>query len=85
MSFKERVRKGFVRWTLKKLEFSKYRVSPLGLATGKYSGKKRLILNLNSRYAHEEIESVNNLDDKEKYLLKYVKIIDAFTKIKEPT
>lgn len=42
-------------------------------------------LNLNSRYAHEEIESVNNLDDKEKYLLKYVKIIDAFTKIKEPT
>lgn len=83
MSFKERVWKGFVRWILKKLEFLKYRVSLLGLVIGKYFGKKRLILNLNLWYVYEEIESVNNLDDKEKYLLKYVKIIDVFIKIKE--
>jgi hypothetical protein len=77
------VQKGFVRGPFEKLEFPCYRVSPLGIATGKYSGKKRLILDLSSPHDHEEIDSVNNLIDKEKCSLKYVRIDDAIAKIKE--
>ena len=39
---------GFLYGPFEKPPFDNYRVSPLGLATGKYSGKKRLIVDLSS-------------------------------------
>jgi hypothetical protein len=42
-----------------------YRVSPIGIVEGKYSGKKRLIVDLSSPHDSEEHSSINNLIDKE--------------------
>ena len=42
------VRMVFLYGPFSKPPFDKYRVSPLGLAVGKYSGKKRLIVDLSS-------------------------------------
>ena len=40
--------KGYLYGPFKSPPFKTYRVSPLGLATGNYSGKKRLIVDLSS-------------------------------------
>ena len=44
--------------------FDYYRVSPLGVAIGKYSGKKRLILDLSSPHGEDLVCSVNSGIDK---------------------
>ncbi|VDI05554.1 Hypothetical predicted protein [Mytilus galloprovincialis] len=51
-------------------------VSPLGVATGKYSDKKRLILDLSSPH-NDECLSVNDMIDKSDCSMSYVKIDDA--------
>ena len=63
--------------------FKNYRVSPIGVATGKYSGKKRLILDLSSPHDDDQIPSVNSCINKSEYSLKYVKIDDAIEVIKK--
>lgn len=57
--------------------FEHYRVSPLGIATGKYSGKKRLIVDLSSPHEGPFNVSVNDLIDKDSCSLTYVKLDDA--------
>jgi hypothetical protein len=44
----EEIDKGFIRGPFSKPPFKQYRVSPLGIATQKYSKKQRLILDLSS-------------------------------------
>ena len=67
---------GYMIGPLDKLPYSTYRVSPLGVAQSKYSGKKRLILDLSSPH-DKDTNSINSLIDKEKYSLDYVKVDDA--------
>ncbi|XP_061162686.1 uncharacterized protein LOC133171907 [Saccostrea echinata] len=74
---KTEVEKGFVVGPLESLPFPKYRVSPIGVAIGKYSGKPRLIMDLSSPHDNEHHASVNSMIDKENCSLSYVKIDDA--------
>ncbi|CAG2251370.1 unnamed protein product [Mytilus edulis] len=62
---------------------SRYRVSPIGIVEGKYSGKKRLIVDLSSPHESQDHFSINDLIDKEQCSLSYVKIDDAINAIKE--
>ena len=73
----EEVKKGFIRGPFSKPPFDSYRVSPLGIATHKYSGKNRLILDLSSPHNKSDQISVNDLIDKDLCSLSYVKIDDA--------
>jgi hypothetical protein len=75
--------KGFVIGPFSEPPFQLYRISPVGIAIGKYSGKKRLILDLSSPHNDPNHESINNLIDKEKCSLTYVKIDDAIKHIQE--
>lgn len=69
--------KGFVYGPFKSLPFKNYRVSPLGVAEGKYSGKKRLILDLSAPHNDDSCLSVNDMIDKDLCSMSYVKIDDA--------
>lgn len=69
--------KGFVHGPFQSLPFANYRVSPLGVAEGKYSGKKRLILDLSSPHDNDSFLSINDMIDKEECSMSYVKIDDA--------
>ena len=75
--------KGYIRGPFDYPPFPLYRVSPLGVATGKYSGKKRLIVDLSSPHDDPVNPSLNDLIDKDKCSLKYVKIDDAIEIIKK--
>ncbi|MBV2113495.1 MAG: hypothetical protein KUF82_21290 [Candidatus Thiodiazotropha sp. (ex Ctena orbiculata)] len=72
---------GFLYGPFSKPPFDKYRVSPLGLAVGKYSGKKRLIVDLSSPHDDPNNSSINELIDKESCRLSYVRIDDAIRAI----
>ncbi|VDH89876.1 Hypothetical predicted protein [Mytilus galloprovincialis] len=74
---KNECQKGFVHGPFQSLPFANYRVSPLGVAEGKYSGKKRLILDLSSPHDNDNFLSINEMIDKEECSMSYVKIDDA--------
>jgi hypothetical protein len=57
--------------------FDNYRVSSLEVAEGKYSKKKRLILDLSSPHQSENHCSINDLIDKDTCSMSYVKIDNA--------
>jgi hypothetical protein len=63
--------------------FNIYRTNPVGVVEGKYSGKKRLILDMSSPHNSDQHCSLNSLIDKEQYSLSYVTVDDAIGKIKE--
>ena len=63
--------------------FKNYRVNPIGRAVGKYSGKKRLIIDMSSPHNSKNHSSINNLIDKDKCSLSYVRIDEAISKICE--
>jgi hypothetical protein len=71
------VEKGFIVGPLDSLPFETYRVSPIGVSIGKYSGKPRLIMDLSSPHDSMEHVSANSMIDKESCSLSYVKIDDA--------
>lgn len=75
------VNKGFLQGPFDSLPFTNYRVSPIGIAVGKYSGKPRLIVDLSSPHDNLEHHSVNEMIDKESCSLTYVKIEDAIRTI----
>ena len=64
--------KGFISGPDEKLPFSIYRVNPLGIAESKYSGKKRLILDLSAPHNDVNHASLNDLIQKEEFSLNYV-------------
>ncbi|CAG2187291.1 unnamed protein product [Mytilus edulis] len=80
---KQEVDKGYLVGPFKKLPFDRYRVSPIGIVEGKYSGKKRLIVDLSSPHESQDHFNINDLIDKEQCTLSYVKIDDAINVIKE--
>ena len=75
--------KGYLYGPFDNPPFKSYRVSPLGLAVGKYSGKKRLIVDLSSPHNDSQHVSVNDLIDKDSCSLTYVKIDDAIKAIRQ--
>ena len=77
------VSKGFVQGPFDAPPFTNYRVSPIGVAIGKYSGKPRLIVDLSSPHDSLEHQSVNDMIDKESCSLSYVRIDDAIKIIQE--
>ena len=76
-------KKGFLYGPFNEPPFESYRVSPLGLAVGKYSGKQRLIVDLSSPHDDPHHVSVNDLIDKESCSLTYVRIDDAIRAIRQ--
>ncbi|XP_033750479.1 uncharacterized protein LOC117334786 [Pecten maximus] len=77
------VSKGFLCGPYKQLPFHSYRVSPIGVSYGKYSGKPRLIVDLSSPHQDEQHPSVNDLISKEECSLSYVRIDDAINLIQQ--
>lgn len=71
------VEKGFLYGPFESPPFDSYRVSPLGVAEGKYSMKKRLILDLSSPHNDDKHKSINDLIDKDNCSMSYVKIDHA--------
>ena len=76
------VNKGFISGPYEKLPFSVYRVNPLGIAESKYSGKKRLIVDLSAPHDVNHA-SLNDLIQKEEFSLNYVTIDHAVALIKK--
>lgn len=77
----------FIEGPFKSPPFHNFRVSPIGIAERKYSGKKRLIIDLSSPHdtGREDVKtcnSINSLIDKDMCSLTYVKIDDAIRHIK---
>ena len=73
--------KGYLYGPFKSPPFTTYRVNPLGLAIGKYSGKKRLIVDLSSPHEDPNHVSINEPIDKDSCSMTYVKIEDAIKSI----
>ena len=68
---------GFLYSQFETPPFDVYRVSPIGVAEGKYSKKKRLILDLSAPHQSDKHVSINDLIDKDTCSMSYVKIDDA--------
>lgn len=79
----DEIDKGFLIGPFSEPPFVTYRVSPLGIATHKYSKKQRLILDLSSPHNSNEHQSVNDLIDKELCSLSYIKLDDAIKVIQD--
>ena len=75
--------KGFLLGPYQTIPFNKYRINPIGIAVGKYSKKKRLVVDLSSPHDNEFHPSLNNLIDKEDFSLSYVTIDEAIQSIKK--
>ena len=71
------ISKGYLYGPFDSPPFESYRVSPLGLAIGKYSWKKRLIVDLSAPHVNPDHVSINDLIDKESCSMTYVKIDDT--------
>lgn len=78
----QEVNKGYLLGPFRDIPFKNYRINPIGVAEGKYSKKKRLIVDMSAPHDNEDIPSLNNLIDKQEFSLTYVKIDDAVSLIK---
>ena len=68
---------GFLYGPFETPPFDVYRVSPIGVAEGKYSKKKRLFLDLSAPHQSDKHVSINVLIDIDMCSMSYVKIDDA--------
>ncbi|XP_024865010.1 uncharacterized protein LOC112451073 [Kryptolebias marmoratus] len=75
------VSKGYMIGPLRYPPFSHFRVKPLGVATRKYSGKKRLILDLSAPHSGP-LPSINSLIPKPPFSLFYTSVDHAISLIK---
>ena len=75
--------KGYVIGPFTESPYSVYRINPIGIVEGKYSRKKRLIIDMSAPHNSPEHPSLNSLIDKETCSLSYVKIDDAVDIIKK--
>ena len=55
------VNKGYLLGPFKDSPFDIFRVSPIGIVEGKYSKKKRLIVNFSTPYEHSSVISIQGL------------------------
>lgn len=74
--------KGFLQGPFNNIPFASFRINPVGLATHKYSLKKRLIVDMSAPHDNPDHPSLNSLIDKESHSLQYVRIDDAIKIIK---
>ncbi|XP_058610956.1 uncharacterized protein LOC131526627 [Onychostoma macrolepis] len=77
----EEVKSGFMIGPFVKPPFEIFRISPIGVATRKFSGKKRLIIDLSSPH-NSSIPSINSLIPLEEFSLRYHDIDQAVELIK---
>ncbi|KAL5016980.1 hypothetical protein ScPMuIL_006569 [Solemya velum] len=75
--------KGFLLGPYTDPPFDIYRISPLGIATGKYSAKNRLIVDLSAPHNHSSHFSINDTIDKAQCSLSYVTVDDAIRLIQQ--
>ncbi len=75
------IKKGFMIGPFSKSPFSLFRVSPIGVATRKYSGKKRLIIDLSAPH-NGPVPSINSLIPLAPFSLFYATIDNAIQMIK---
>ena len=59
--------KGFISGPYLSMPFDLYRVNPIGVAEGKYSKKKRLIVDLSAPHNEDQHASLNSLIDKTEF------------------
>ncbi|RXN37603.1 poly [Labeo rohita] len=76
------VQEGFMIGPFKEPPFSPFRISPVGIATRKYSGKKRLIINLSSPHG-SHIPSINSIIPAPDFSMKYASIDQAISLIRK--
>lgn len=67
---KKEVKSGFMIGPFDKPPFEVFRVSPIGVATRTFSGKKRLIIDLSSPH-NSTVPSINSLIPLDKFSLRY--------------
>lgn len=67
----------FIIGPFSKPPFDVYRISPIGIVEGKYSRKKRLILDLSAPHNYPSHQSLNDLINKDEFSLTYIRIDDA--------
>ena len=77
------VSRGYVIGPFTESPFPKYRINPISIAEGKYSLKKRLVVDLSAPHDREQEPSLNDLIDKDSYSLTYVRIDQAVKIIRE--
>ena len=75
------VKDRFMMGPFDKPPFDSYRISPIGVATRKYSGKKRLIIDLSSPH-QSSIPSINGLIPSNDFSLRYTTIDHAISLIR---
>ncbi|XP_058842486.1 uncharacterized protein LOC131697467 [Acipenser ruthenus] len=75
------VDKGFMVGPFAAPPFTTFRINPIGIATRKYSGKKRLIIDLSAPRGGYT-RSINSLISSEEFALHYIKLSDAIYFIK---
>ncbi len=75
------VKSGFMIGPFNEPPFKIFRVSPIGIATGKFSGKKRLIIDLSSPH-NSTVPSINSLIPLDEFSLRYHDIEQAVELIK---
>ncbi len=80
--FEKEVKKGFMIGPFDDPPFPDYRINPIGIATRKYSGKKRLIIDLSAPH-NDAAQSVNSLIPLAPFSLFYATIDDAIKLIKK--
>ncbi|KAL0148448.1 hypothetical protein M9458_056258 [Cirrhinus mrigala] len=76
------VQEGFMIGPFKEPPFSPFRISPVGIATRKYSGKKRLIIDLSSPHG-SHIPSINSIIPAPDFSMKYASIDQAISLIRK--
>lgn len=76
------VKKGFLIGPFDKSPFSICRINPIGIATRKYSGKKRLIFDLSAPH-NDATQSINSLIPLTPFSLFYATVDDAIKIIKK--
>lgn len=73
----DEVSKGYMIGPFHEPPFEVFRINPLSLAEKKYSGKKRLVVDMSSPHDDGDFPSINSLICKEDFRLSYVKIDEA--------
>ena len=73
----EEIQKGYIIGPFEKIPYQCYRINPVGLAEGKYSKKKRLIVDMSAPHNNDDHASLNELINKEDYSLQYVTVDHA--------
>ncbi|KAL0194682.1 hypothetical protein M9458_008254, partial [Cirrhinus mrigala] len=76
------VQEGFMIGPFKEPPFSPFRISPVGIATRKFSGKKRLIIDLSSPHG-SHIPSINSIIPAPDFSMKYASIDQAISLIRK--